>query len=152
MRSIILSTALALAIPVAAYADPPQTHGDRDRDHDRAVEHERYDRWNDSHWSHDFHGRWRTLGRSFNARADRQFINLGGSRYHALRFEAVRGEPQIDRVTILFNDGTSQTVNLDARLMDGAGEVVNIDPDRGVRRVIVFTQPNTRGIFSVYAG
>jgi len=70
MRSIALSTALLVAVPVAAYADPPQTNQtDRDRDHDRdrehngdrAFEHERYDRWNDSHWSHDYHGRWRTM-------------------------------------------------------------------------------------------
>ncbi|HEX3760541.1 MAG TPA: hypothetical protein VHW23_17625 [Kofleriaceae bacterium] len=152
MRPIALTTALLMALPVAAYADPPQVDHDRDHDRDRAVEHERYDHWNDSHWSHDFHGHWRSFGRTFNARTDRQFVNLGGGRYHMLRLEAVRGEPEIDRVTILFNDGASQTVNLDARLMDGAGEVINLDPDRRVRRVIVFTQPNTRGLYSVYAG
>lgn len=151
MRSIALSTALLVAIPALAYADPPQTQSDHDHDHDRAVEHERYDRWNDSHWAHDYHGRWRTIGQTFNARNDRQFINLNG-RYHMLRLQAVRGEPDIDRVTIQFNDGTSQTVQLDARLENGAGEVVRLDPDRRVRRVIVFTEPNTRGLYSVYAG
>lgn len=161
MRSIALSTALLMAIPVAAYADQPvpqqvdrdRDHDrDRDRDHDRAFDHERYDRWHDSHWAQDFHGRWRTAGRTFNARNDRQFINLGGGRYHMLRLEAVRGEPEIDRVTILFTDGTSQTVDLDARLTEGAGEVVRLDPDRRIRRVIVFTEPNTRGLYSVWAG
>jgi hypothetical protein len=153
MRSIALSTALLVAIPMAAYADPPQAQSDHDRDQsgDRAFEHERYDRWNDSHWSHDYHGRWRNSGQTYNARNDRQFINLNG-RYHMLRLQAVRGEPAIDRVTIMFNDGTSQTVQLDARLENGAGEVVRIDPDRRVRRVIVFTEPNTRGLYSVYAG
>lgn len=154
-----------MAIPVAAYADPPapqqvdRDHDrdrdrDRDRDHDRdrAFNHERYDRYNDSRWSHDFHGRWRTLGRTFNARADRQLINLGGGRYHMLRLEAVRGEPRIDRVSILFNDGTSQLIQLDSTLGDGAGEVINLDPNRRIRRVIVFTEPNTRGLYSVYAG
>src|SRR5215475_6342764 len=126
MRSIALSTALLVAIPALAYADPPQTQNDRDR----ALEHERYDRWNDSHWSHDYHGHWRSFGQTFNARNDRQFINLGGGRYHMLRLQAVRGEPQIDRLSILFTDGTSQTVDLDARLTEGAGEVVRLDPDR----------------------
>jgi hypothetical protein len=144
-----------MAVPVAAYADPPQTQNDRDRDrdHDRAYyDHERYDHWNDSHWSRDYHGRWRTFGQTFNARNDRQFINLGGGRYHMLRLEAVRGEPKIDRVTILFSDGTSQTVQLDTQLTGGAGEVIRIDPDRRVRRVIVFTEPTTRGLYSVHAG
>lgn len=155
MRPIVLSTALLMAVPVAAYADPPQTQNDRDRDrdHDRAYyDHERYDHWNDSHWSRDYHGRWRTFGQTFNARNDRQFINLGGGRYHMLRLEAVRGEPKIDRVTILFSDGTSQTVQLDTQLTGGAGEVIRIDPDRRVRRVIVFTEPTTRGLYSVHAG
>src|SRR5215468_12674371 len=106
MRSIALSTALLVAIPMAAYADPPQAQSDRDHDNDRAFDHERYDHWNDSHWAHDYHGRWRSFGQTFNARNDRQFINLGGGRYHMLRLEAVRGEPKIDRVTILFTDGT----------------------------------------------
>jgi hypothetical protein len=150
MRSIALSTALLVAIPMAAYADPPPVQSEHDGD--RAFEHERYDRWNDSHWAHDYHGRWRTIGQTFNARNDRQFINLGGGRYHMLRLQAVRGEPEIDRVTVQFNDGTSQTVQLDARLENGAGEVVRIDPDRRVRRVIVFTEPNQRGQYSVYAG
>src|SRR5882672_759243 len=97
MRSIALSTALLVAVPVAAYADPPQPQVDRDHDHDPASEHERYDRWNDSHWSHDYHGRWRTIGQTFNARNDRQFVNFNG-RYHMLRLQAVRGEPRIDRV------------------------------------------------------
>ena len=148
MRSIALSTALLVAIPVAAYADPPQTY---DRDRDRAFEHERYDRWNDSHWSRDFHGRWRTFGQTFNARNDRQFINLNG-RYRVLRLQAVRGEPQIDRVVVQYNDGDTQTVEINSRLGDGAGEVIRLDPSRRIRRVTVFTQPSTRGLYSVYAG
>ncbi len=143
MRTITLSAALLLAVPVAAYADPPQT---------QSFEHERYDHWNDSHWAHDYHGHWRSFGQTFNARNDRQFVNLGGGRYHMLRLEAVRGEPKIDRVTVLFNDGTSQTVQLDTELTSGAGEVIRLDPDRRVRRVIVFTEPTTHGLYSVSAG
>jgi hypothetical protein len=151
-----------MAVPVAAYADPPQAQVDRDRDRDqdrdhdrdrdRAFNHERYDRWNDSHWAHDYHGRWRSFGQTFNARNDRQFINLGGGRYHMLRLEAVRGEPKINRVTVLFNDGTSQTVQLDTELTSGAGEVIRLDPERRIRRVIVFAEPTTRGLYSVSAG
>jgi|KBSMisStaDraftv2_1062788.scaffolds.fasta_scaffold813320_1 hypothetical protein len=151
MRSIALSTALLVAIPMAAYADPPQAQSDRDRDRDRAVEHERYDRWNDSHWSHDYHGRWRTVGQTFNARNDRQFINLNGH-YHMIRLQAVRGEPQIDRVVVQYSDGDTQTVQLDSRLGDGAGEVIRTDPGKRINRVTVFTERNARGLYSVYAG
>lgn len=147
MRTFALSAALLMAVPVAAYAQPPQPQYDRDR----AIEHERYDRWNDSHWSHDYHGRWRTFGQTFNARRDRQYINLNG-RYHVLRLQAVRGEPQIDRVVVQYNDGDTQTVEINSRLPDGAGEVIRLDPGRRVNRVTVYTERNARGLYSVYAG
>lgn len=149
MRSIALSTALLVAIPMAAYANPPQAQSDRDRD--RAFEHERYDRWNDSHWSRDYHGRWRSFGQTFSARNDRQLINLNG-RYHMLRLQAVRGEPNLERVVIQYNDGDTQTVELNSRLGDGAGEVIKLDDSRRITRVTVYAEHNTRGLYSVYAG
>jgi hypothetical protein len=136
-----------MAVPVAAYADPPQTQSDRER----TLEHERYDRWNDNHWSRDYHGRWRSFGQTFNARNDRQFINLNGH-YHMLRLQAVRGEPQIDRVVVQYSDGDTQTVELNSQLGNGAGEVIRLDPGKRVNRVTVFTERNTRGLYSVYAG
>lgn len=147
MRTFALSAALLMAVPLAAYADPPQTY---DRDRDRAFEHERYDRWNDSHWSRDYNGRWRTFGQTFNARNDRQFVNLNG-RYHVLRLQAVRGEPEIERVVVQYMDGDTQTVEINSRLPDGAGEVIRLDPSRRINRVTVYTQRNTRGLYSVYA-
>lgn len=150
MKSMTLAAALLMAVPVAAYAQPPQPQYDRDRD--RAFEHERYDRWNDSHWSRDYHGRWRSFGQTFNARNDRQNIGLGGGRYHMLRLHAVRGEPAINRVVVQYFDGDTQTVQLDSRLSDGAGEVIRLDPSRRIQRVTVYTEPNTRGLYSVYAG
>jgi len=148
MRTIALSAALLMAVPVAAYADPPRT---TQYDRDRAFEHERYDRWNDSHWSHDYHGRWRSFGQTFNARNDRQVISLNG-RYHMLRLQAVRGEPEINRVVVQYVDGDTQTVELNSRLMNGAGEVIRVDPGKRITRVTVYTEPTTRGLYSVYAG
>lgn len=149
MKTFALSAALLMAVPVAAYAQPPQPQYDHDRD--RAFEHERYDRWNDSHWSRDYHGRWRSYGQTFNARNDRQLINLNG-RYHVLRLQAVRGEPQIDRVVVQYSDGDTQTVQIDSRLPDGAGEVIRLDPGRRITRVTVYTERNARGLYSVYLG
>ena len=150
MKTFALSAALLMAVPVAAYAQP-QPQPQYDRDHDRAFEHERYDRWNDSHWSRDYNGRWRTFGQTFNARNDRQFINLNG-RFHVLRLQAVRGEPEIERVVVQYNDGDTQTVEINSRLPDGAGEVIRLDPARRINRVTVYTQRNARGLYSVYLG
>jgi hypothetical protein len=151
MKSLVFSTLLAV-VPATAFvapvaADVPQ------QGHDRDFHHEHYDRWNDSHWARDFHGRWQVLGRGFNARNDRQPINLSG-RFHKLRLEAVRGEPRINRIAIHFADGTSQTVDVDAQLSTGAGEVIDLDNagDRRIRRIVVFAEPSTRGVYSVFAG
>jgi hypothetical protein len=150
MKSLILSALIAAApaaIPAAAYAQPVRA------DVQVRVGHERYDRYADSRWSREHHARWRMVGGYMNARNDRQFINVGGPRVSKLRIEAVRGEPAIDRLTILFGDGSSQTVELDGRLQVGAGEVIDLaGASRQVRRVIVFTQPNARGVYSLYAG
>jgi hypothetical protein len=149
MKTFALSAALLVAVPVAVYADPPRVV-EHDRDA-HALEHERYDRWNDSHWSRDYHGRWRSYGQTFNARNDRQLINLNG-KYRVLRLQAVRGEPQIDRVVVQYVDGDTQTVELNSQLGDGAGEVIRLDPSRRINRVTVFTQRNARGLYSVYLG
>ena len=94
---------------------------------------------------------WRSFGQTFSARNDRQLINLNGH-YHMLRLQAVRGEPNIERVVIQYNDGDTQTVELNSRLGDGAGEVIRLDDSRRITRVTVYAEHNTRGLYSVYAG
>jgi hypothetical protein len=159
MKSLILSALIAV-VPAAAYAAPPvvssppqpvQTY-DRDRP---AYAHERYDRFSDSRWSRDYHGRWRMLGGYIDARNDRQAINVGGARIHKLRIEAVRGEPRIERLTLVFGDGSREDIEINERLdRRGAGEFVDLDNvgDRRIRRLIVHSAPDTRGVFAVYAG
>jgi len=154
MKSFILAAVIA-SVPAAVYAQPTVRADVQVRtDRDHTFNHERYDRYADSHWARDTQHRWRMVGGYMNARNDRQFINVGGARVNKLRIEAVRGAPAIDRLTVLFTDGSSQTVELDGRLQIGAGEVIDLEGagPRRVRRVIVFTQPNARGVYSLYAG
>jgi hypothetical protein len=151
MKSLVFSTLLAV-VPAVAYVAPAAA--DREIPQQSNFHHEHYDRWNDSHWARDFHGRWQVLGRGFDARNDRQPINVSGNRFHKLRLEAVRGEPKIDRIAIQFTDGTSQNVDVDDRLSAGAGDVIDLDNvgDRRIRRIVVFAEPSTRGLYAVYAG
>lgn len=155
MTRIALLTAFAMSASTAAYAQPPvrvdarvETRGDaivyqRDRDH--------YDRYDDSHWSREIHGRWTPLGRGFNARTERQVIPMGGNRFRRLRLEGVRGQPLVTRVVVEFGDRTSQTVDLSSSLSGGAGEVIDLNGGtRRVNRVIVFTDPQARGTYAVY--
>jgi len=161
MKRIALITALATAIPAAAYASPGGRVADRNvpqqtyyRDRDRAevtFTRDHYDRYNNSHVANDFRGRWVPLARGFSARSDRQFINAGNGRFRKIRIEAVRGEPVVTKIAIEFADQTTQAIDLDARLRAGGGEVIDLNGGvRRVHRIIVYTDPNGRGAYSVY--
>ena len=161
MRGIALLAALVMSMPVAAQAEPhgrvadrdgaPRSY-DRDRDHnDGAWTRERYEHYGHSHWAKDFRGRWAPLAQGYSARSDRQFINLGGARYRKLRVEAVRGEPVILKIAIEFADKTNQAVEYRESLPAGTGEVIDLNGgDRRINRIIVYTDPHSRGSYSVY--
>ncbi len=165
MKFIALITALIAGIPAVASAAPAVRVADRDdsqrtyvreraydHDRDRPYYREHYDRYDSSHWSRDFRGRWVTLARAFSARSDRQFINISGQgRFRRLRVEAVRGEPHVTKIAIEFSDRTTQAVDLDARLSAGSGEVIDLNGgDRRINRIIAATEPGSRGSYSIY--
>jgi hypothetical protein len=164
MKRIAFLTALAMSIPAAAYASPQVRTADRDdpprpyvRDHDRDRDdpgwnRERYERYEQSHWARDFHSRWVPLARGYNARTDRQFITLAGNgRYHKLRIEGVRGEPVILKIAIEFSDRTGQAVESREALPAGTGEVIDLNGgERRINRIIIYTDPHSRGSYSVY--
>jgi hypothetical protein len=164
MKRIAFLTALTMLIPAAAYGWPYGRTADRDdqprtvfrdRDHDRddpGWSRERYDRYDRSRWSRDFHGRWVPLAQGYSARTDRQFINLGGyGRYRKLRIEAVRGEPVLLKIAIEFANGTNQAVEYREALPAGTGEVIDLNGDvRRIKRIIIYTDPRSRGSYSIY--
>jgi hypothetical protein len=158
MKHIAFLTALAISIPTVAYAWPHGRTDDRDdtpRSYDRgdaAWNRERYERYEQSHWAHDFHSRWVPLARGYNARTERQFITLGGNgRYHKLRIEGVRGEPVLLKIAIEFSDRTGQAVEYKESLPAGTGEVIDLNGgERRINRIIVYTDPRSRGAYSVY--
>lgn len=158
MNRLVLLTALVMSIPVAASAGPPERIAQRDgrtvvRDRDDGGwNRERYERYERSHWSHDFHGRWVPLAQQYNARTDRQFINLGGNgRYRMIRIEAVRGEPVLLKIAIEYADKTGQAVEYREALPAGTGEVIDLNGGaRRINRIIIYTDPHSRGAYSVY--
>jgi hypothetical protein len=149
MRGIALLTTLAMSMGTAVYADPPRVEVRVQRDGDAGWSRDRYDRYNGSHWSRDFRGRWTSLGTA-TTQAQREFVPRGG-RLNKLRVEATRGAPAIVSMTIEFSDGSTQAVNLDMRLERGAGEVIDLNGrNRKVHRVIVYPDPRTRGAYALY--
>jgi hypothetical protein len=57
----------------------------------------------------------------------------------------------ITQVKIEFENETLQTVDMNTTLPAGAGEVIDLNGDvRQIRRVIVYTAPQSRGSYTVY--
>ena len=150
MKRIALLTAAAMAFSTAAMAQPrievraPEVNIQWNR--------ERYEGYERSHWRHDFRGRWTPLAQGYSSRTDRQFINVGGpGRFRKLRIEGVRGEPVILKIAIEFGDKTTQAIEYRGALPRGTGEVIDLNGDtRRINRIIVYTDRNSRGAYSIY--
>jgi hypothetical protein len=150
MKRIAFFTAAAMAFSTAAMAQPrvvvrtPEVSVQWNR--------ERYQGYNDSHWHKDFKGRWSPLATGFNAHTERQFINVGGPRgFKKLRIEGTRGNPVIMKVLVEFADKTQQLMEYRDSFPAGTGEVIDLNGDtRHINRIVVYTDPNSRGSYSVY--
>lgn len=152
-KALALVSALAMAVPAI-----PSIAAAQGRVVVRSPEvtvqwnRERYDRYEGSRWHRERRMRWTPLATGYNARTDRQFINLAGrGAYKRLRIEGVRGEPVILKIAIEFADRTNQAVEYRESLPAGTGEVIDLNGDvRRINRIIVYTDPNSRGSYSVY--
>jgi hypothetical protein len=158
-----LLTTLAMTTATAAYADPQRDYDrdhdrdraydrDRDRNHEITVSRDHYDHYGRSHWARDFRGRWMAMAQIAGTRDERQFgPSINNNRFRKIRVEAVRGVPMITQVKIEFENSTVQTVDMNTSLPAGAGEVIDLNGDvRKIRRVIVYTAPQSRGSYTVY--
>jgi hypothetical protein len=160
MRTIALLTALVMSAATAAYADPPRTYDrDRDRDRDReagvsvTVSRDHYDHYGQSRWSREYHGRWTPLSPYATLPNTRQFVPAGNQHFRKLRIEGLRGEPMIAKVAIQFDNGATQIIDVNTSFPAGAGEVLDLAGGvRSVHRVIVYSEPHSRGSYTVYGG
>jgi hypothetical protein len=135
---------------VVAFAQPSRVYV-RDRDAEVTWSRDRYDRYDDSRWSRDFRGRWVPIARGYSASTDRAFIKLRGEPFRRIRIEAVRGRPVIQKIAIEFQNRETQAVDLDMRLRRGEGEVIDLHGgERRINRIIVYTDPRSRGSYTVY--
>lgn len=139
MRRLALLTTLALAGgTLTATADHPW----RDRDHrrdDYSYREARRDRG------------WVQLAPVHKARTETNQIMLNGrhQRIHKLRIQAVRGTPVIYKVTIDYMNRPAQVVSLSSRVVRGDSEVIPIDPNARIQRILVYSEPRYGGAYTV---
>jgi hypothetical protein len=95
---------------------------------------------------------WVQLADRYSAETPSQQILLRGrGEFRAIRVEAARGAPLIKKVTIDYEDGTPQVVNLEARLAPGEGKTIDLNGGRReVKRVIVYSEPGFGGAYNLF--
>lgn len=112
---------------------------------------DRYDRFDQSRWARGFRGRWVPLITGVPARTGRQFIQVRGGRFSALRIESVAGEPVIQKIAIEFRNRTGQAMELWEPFPAGTGQVIDlVGGERRIDRIIIYTDPRSAGAYSVY--
>ncbi|MGE0868451.1 MAG: hypothetical protein AB7P03_07815 [Kofleriaceae bacterium] len=131
MRGTALAISLALGTigfaPVARADDPPRgSYGDRWRDdrydrdrydrYDRYDRRDRYDRYDDRYDNGRDARPLVTMGIS---RSQRVTINQRAGRFSRLRLQAVRGQPYIDFVYLVFRGGETQRIDINRPLVEG---------------------------------
>ena len=166
MRRLAALTALTMATSSVAIAQAPGRDYDYERDdggyydnmpppqhpppqysppqHDRSAR-----RYYDRGYTRD---RWVPLADSYSASSERQFINVmgRGGRFNRLMVQGVRGTPVINRIYVEYEGRGSQTIELNRRLRRGGDEIVELRGHRPIRRIVVYTDPSYRGVYSLY--
>lgn len=152
MRRLALVTTLALLGSVGAVAaqpSPPAAPDQRRPDYD-----DPYRDRNPQRWHRDVRGRWIPLGLDFSAfQQGQQIVVYGrGGPMRRLRIRAERGAPVITRVTVEFvgNFPGPQITNVNRRLPPGAVQDVPLNGNRGIKRIIVYTESRFGGRYSVF--
>jgi hypothetical protein len=138
MRRLALLTTLALAGGTLTAAADNQW---RDRDHrrDYGYREGRRDRG------------WVQLAPVHRANTETNQIMLNGrhQRMRKLRIQAVRGAPVIYKVTIDYMDRAPQVISLQSRVVRGSSEVIRIDPNARIQRILVYSEPRYGGAYTV---
>jgi hypothetical protein len=152
MTRISLILALVIGTSAASAQPYPSQWQERDRYESNRDTRDHY-RYDVNRHGRDFRGRWVPLAREYSARTDRQFINVQGrgGRFDKLVLKGERGAPVINKVAIEFaGNPNTQVVTLQERLPAGEAEVINLNGNQRINRIIVYTEPRFGGSYSVF--
>jgi hypothetical protein len=62
----------------------------------------------------------------------------------------VRGAPVIERVAVEFENRQTQVWDVNRRLRRGADEMIDLGGPKRIHRIVVYTNPQYRGSYSIY--
>ncbi len=97
---------------------------------------------------------WIELASPTPAKHGTEFVVIGreAGYFSQLRVKATKGRTVVRRVKVFFADGGTRTVKLDRAVANRGRDsvVVSLGEPRPIDRIVVTTDPGTRGMYAVY--
>lgn len=70
--------------------------------------------------------------------------------FSQLLLKAVDGEPQIESLEIQYMDDDLKQVTVHRKLLAGDGQVIELQQNGVIKRITVFTQPDSHGSYTIF--
>jgi hypothetical protein len=97
-------------------------------------------------------GEWVEIASEMPAKHGTQFVIVGkeAGSFSKLRVDGAKSKTIVRKVKVVFTDGKVKTVQLDKTLAKGKSTLVDLGDPKAIDRVVITTNPNTRGEYAIY--
>jgi hypothetical protein len=95
---------------------------------------------------------WRNLGQPVEVSQIQRTLQLSGQggKIATLMIKGVSGEPEIEQVLIEYMDQAQKKVDVNRRFVPGDGQVLELQDDRPINKIIVIMDPDSQGTFEIF--
>jgi len=95
---------------------------------------------------------WVVLGEADAIDLSQTHVVTSREPFDELLVKATDGAPEIEQIQIELEDHTSKLIRLDKKLPAGEGQVIELRDKRPISKIIVFTDPDSKGRYMVFGG
>ena len=95
---------------------------------------------------------WVVLGRAQTTNLSQTHVVTTGEPFAQILVKAVDGEAEIEQIEITYRDHQSRVVRLGRRLVAGDGQVIELREKRPIEKIVVHTDPDSRGDYVLFGG
>ena len=95
---------------------------------------------------------WVVLTQAVPTTNMQQVVEVGVTNrpFSQLMLKAVDGEPQIESLQIEYMDDDMKQVTVHRKLVAGDGQVIELQQKAVIKKITVFTQPDSKGSYTIF--